>query len=75
MSQPPSQELAKKLLAFKYTLGEGGEPQDDGNPLMKGRWLDALEQYVSTSDDDLLLARSNTGPGGRGVKTLQIRIL
>ena len=54
MSQPPSQELAKKLLAFKYTLGENGEPQDDGNPLMKGRWLDAMEQYVSTNDDDLL---------------------
>ena len=29
-------------------------PVDDGNPLMKGRWIDSCEEYVGAEDDDLL---------------------
>ena len=56
MAQTHITDLAKRLVAFRYKKGgdDGTVPVDDGNPLLKGRWLDSVEEYVGAEDDDLL---------------------
>ena len=56
MSQLTATELQKRLVQFRYIKGgdKGTTPVDDGNPLMKGRWIDSCEEYTGEEDDDLL---------------------
>ena len=51
---PLSNEEAKRLAVFRYIKGENGIPRNDGNPLMKGRWLDHCEEHVGNVDHHLL---------------------
>ena len=54
MSLPATPELAKRLEGFRYRIPDGGKPFDDGNPLLKGRWLDSCEDFIGEENDDLL---------------------
>ena len=51
---PLSTEEAKRLAIFRYIKGEGGIPRNDGNPLMKGRWIDHCEEHVGNTENSLL---------------------
>ena len=51
---PLSSEEAKRLAVFRYIKGEGGIPRNDGNPLMKGRWIDHCEEHVGNTEHALL---------------------
>ena len=51
---PLSNEEAKKLAVFRYIKGDNGNPRNDGNPLMKGRWIDHCEEYVGNTEHSLL---------------------
>ena len=45
---------AKRLAVFTYIKEEDGSPRNDGNPLMKARWLDHCEEHVGNKEDALL---------------------
>ena len=52
---PHATEEAKRLVIFRYIKAEDGKsPRNDGNPLMKGRWLDHCEEHVGEKEDALL---------------------
>ena len=51
---PLSNEEAKKLAVFRYIKGDNSTPRNDGNPLMKGRWIDHCEEHVGNVEHALL---------------------
>ena len=51
---PLSREEAKRLAVFRYIKGDNGNPRNDGNPLLKGRWIDHCEEHVGNLEHGLL---------------------
>ena len=51
---PLSSEEAKRLAVFRYIKGENGIPRNDGNPLMKERWINHCEEHVGNTEHALL---------------------
>ena len=51
---PLSSEEAKKLAVFRYIKGQDGIPRNDGNPILKGRWIDHCEEHVGNVEHSLL---------------------
>ena len=52
---PPAANLeAKRLAVFTYIKQDDGTPRNDGNPLMRARWLAHCEEHVGNKEDALL---------------------